>query len=107
MKVPIGVFGMAVGVAAYHAEEWAEALAELRERFDVVICEGAGSPTEINLRAHDFVNMGLARRADIPVIVAGDMNTNTHNAAPITVTRALKQRFGSGGGHIRILFQVP
>jgi hypothetical protein len=31
-----------------------------------------------------------------PVIVAGDMNTNTHNAAPITVTRALKQRFGSG-----------
>lgn len=33
---------------------------------------------------------------DYPVIVAGDMNTSTHNAAPLSVTRALKQRFGSG-----------
>jgi len=31
-----------------------------------------------------------------PVIVAGDMNTSTHNAAPTNVTRALRQRFGSG-----------
>ena len=35
-------------------------LADLRSRFDVVICEGAGSPTEINLRADDIANMGLA-----------------------------------------------
>jgi adenosylcobyric acid synthase len=47
---------------------------ELRATFDVVICEGAGSPTEINLREHDFVNMGLARYGDIPVIVAGDID---------------------------------
>lgn len=33
---------------------------------------------------------------DHPVIVAGDMNTSTHDAAPLSVTRALKQRFGSG-----------
>lgn len=43
-------------------------------RFDVVICEGAGSPTEINLREHDYINMGLARHADMPVIVVGDID---------------------------------
>ena len=50
------------------------ALGDLRERFDVVVCEGAGSPAEINLRAHDFVNMGLARAADLPVVVVGDID---------------------------------
>jgi adenosylcobyric acid synthase len=50
------------------------ALADLAERYDVVVCEGAGSPTEINLREHDFVNMGLARRADLPVVVVGDID---------------------------------
>jgi len=49
-------------------------LAELRRDFDVVICEGAGSPTEINLREGDFVNMGLARSADLPVLVVGDID---------------------------------
>ena len=43
-------------------------------RFDVVVCEGAGSPTEINLREHDYINMGLARHADMPVIVVGDID---------------------------------
>jgi endonuclease/exonuclease/phosphatase family metal-dependent hydrolase len=33
---------------------------------------------------------------DHPVILAGDMNTSTHNGVPVSVTRALKQRFGSG-----------
>ncbi len=51
-----------------------QSLAELRSRFDVVICEGAGSPTEINLRATDIANMGLARAADLPVIVVGDID---------------------------------
>ncbi|HEX3815729.1 MAG TPA: cobyric acid synthase, partial [Mycobacteriales bacterium] len=51
-----------------------ESLAELRSRFDVVICEGAGSPTEINLRATDIANMGLARAADLPVLVVGDID---------------------------------
>lgn len=52
----------------------AEELAGLREQFDVVICEGAGSPAEINLRATDLANMGLARAADLPVIVVGDID---------------------------------
>ncbi|WP_019630219.1 cobyric acid synthase [Actinomadura atramentaria] len=52
----------------------AESLAELREAYDVVVCEGAGSPAEINLRAGDIVNMGLARSADLPVVVVGDID---------------------------------
>ncbi len=51
-----------------------ECLADLRRRYDVVICEGAGSPAEINLRATDIANMGLARAADLPVLVVGDIN---------------------------------
>jgi adenosylcobyric acid synthase len=49
-------------------------LTGLRERFDMVICEGAGSPAEINLRAGDLANMGLARAARLPVIVVGDID---------------------------------
>ena len=52
----------------------AESLADLRRRFDVVICEGAGSPAEINLRHRDIANMGLARAADLPVVVVGDID---------------------------------
>jgi adenosylcobyric acid synthase len=49
-------------------------LADLRARFDVVVCEGAGSPAEINLRDSDIVNMGLARAAGLPVIVVADID---------------------------------
>jgi adenosylcobyric acid synthase len=55
-------------------EQVLASLADLRSRFDVVICEGAGSPTEINLRADDIANMGLATAADLPVIVVGDID---------------------------------
>src|SRR4051794_15123620 len=48
--------------------------AELSAEYDAVICEGAGSPTEINLRAGDFTNMGLVRRAGLPAIVVGDID---------------------------------
>ena len=49
-------------------------LAGLADRFDAVICEGAGSPAEINLREHDIANMGLARAAGLPVIVVADID---------------------------------
>ena len=52
----------------------ADALADLRARFDVVVCEGAGSPAEINLRPGDLTNMGLARAAGLPAIVVGDID---------------------------------
>ncbi|MGP3981521.1 cobyric acid synthase [Streptomyces sp. KR80] len=51
-----------------------ECLEELRGRYDAVICEGAGSPAEINLRRTDIVNMGLARAAELPVAVVGDID---------------------------------
>ena len=47
---------------------------ELAEKYDVIVSEGAGSPAEINLRGGDYVNMGLARRFDLPVIVVGDID---------------------------------
>jgi len=51
-----------------------ESLEDLRHRFDVVICEGAGSPAEINLRQNDLANMGLARAAELSVLIVGDID---------------------------------
>ena len=51
-----------------------DSLSDLRRRFDVVVCEGAGSPAEINLRENDIANMGLARAASLPVVVVGDID---------------------------------
>ncbi|KAA1426685.1 cobyric acid synthase [Nocardioides antri] len=47
---------------------------DLRSRFELVVAEGAGSPAEINLRASDYVNMGLARHGDVPTVVVGDID---------------------------------
>jgi adenosylcobyric acid synthase len=51
-----------------------DSLSQLRHDYDVVICEGAGSPAEINLRETDVANMGLARAAGLPVIIVGDID---------------------------------
>ena len=51
-----------------------DAFHDLSSRFDVVIAEGAGSPAEVNLREGDYVNMGLARAVDLPVVVVGDID---------------------------------
>src|SRR3712207_263770 len=51
-----------------------DSLEDLRSRFDVVVCEGAGSPAEINLRRDDLANMGLARAAGLPVLLVGDID---------------------------------
>jgi cobyric acid synthase CobQ len=58
-----------------------DSLAQLRREFDVVVCEGAGSPAEINLRATDIANMGLARAAGLPVIVVTDIDRGGSFAA--------------------------
>ena len=50
------------------------AFESLSSQYDLIVVEGAGSPAEINLKADDFVNMGLAKRLDIPVLLAGDID---------------------------------
>ena len=47
---------------------------DLEKDVDVVVIEGAGSPAEINLKKGDIVNMSMARTADAPVILIGDIN---------------------------------
>lgn len=46
----------------------------LKSQHDLVLVEGAGSPAEINLRPGDIANMGFARAANVPVILAGDID---------------------------------
>ena len=56
------------------AEAAFEAYRDLAARHEFVVVEGAGSPAEINLRAGDYVNMGLARQFGLPVVVVGDID---------------------------------
>jgi len=51
-----------------------ESFRRLGAAHDIVIVEGAGSPAEVNLRAGDIANMGFARAAGVPVILAGDID---------------------------------
>ncbi|MEE4120329.1 MAG: cobyric acid synthase [Paracoccaceae bacterium] len=51
-----------------------DSFGRLRAAHDLVVVEGAGSPAEVNLRARDIANMGFARAADVPVILAGDID---------------------------------
>ena len=52
----------------------ANALDTLRQRYDIVVVEGAGSPAEINLRSGDIVNMEVALHANAPVFLVGDID---------------------------------
>jgi adenosylcobyric acid synthase len=77
------VLGKAVGdldaSSGWHAkrnllEVVVEAHRELCRRYDFVICEGAGSPAEINLRHSDIVNLGFARATGVPALLVGDID---------------------------------
>jgi adenosylcobyric acid synthase len=73
---PIGV----MTAAEYHAAKPGllpmvlDALADLRSRFDVVLCEGAGSPAEINLLDHDLANLRIAAEAGLRAVIVGDID---------------------------------
>ena len=51
-----------------------DSFARMRAEADIVLVEGAGSASEVNLRTGDIANMGFARAADVPVIVVGDID---------------------------------
>jgi adenosylcobyric acid synthase len=57
-----------------HKEVVTQALAELKNKYELVIIEGAGSPAEINLKEWDLVNMFIAEKAAAPVLIVGDID---------------------------------
>jgi len=56
------------------AQKVHECYDSLSAEYDAVILEGAGSPAEVNLKKHDIVNMNMARYAQSPVLIAGDID---------------------------------
>lgn len=72
---PVGNMAVADYVR-YKSEVWRTVCAaydSLAAEHDVVVLEGAGSPGEINLKSHDIVNMPMARYAEAPVLLVGDI----------------------------------
>lgn len=51
-----------------------DSFARLKADADLVLVEGAGSASEINLRSNDIANLGFARAADVPVVLIGDID---------------------------------
>jgi adenosylcobyric acid synthase len=70
-----------------------DALADLRSRYDVVICEGAGSPAEINLLDRDIVNLRVAAEAGFPALIVGDIDRGGVFASLFGTVALLPDRF--------------
>ncbi|SHJ72141.1 adenosylcobyric acid synthase (glutamine-hydrolysing) [Shimia gijangensis] len=76
-------------------EKVLESFNRLKSNNDLVIVEGAGSPAEVNLRPGDIANMGFAEAANVPVILAGDIDRGGV-IAQIVGTQAVVSKEDSG-----------
>ncbi len=97
------IHGRAVGnmkAAAYHDYKKVAMQAvlashqRLKEKFEVIMVEGAGSPAEINLRENDIANMGFAEAVDCPVILVADIDRGgvfAHLVGTLAVLSASEQ----------------
>src|SRR4030088_2115950 len=65
-----------------------ESYARLKAEADIVLVEGAGSASEVNLRVNDIANMGFARAADVPVVLIGEIDRGGVIAS-LVVTKAV------------------
>ncbi len=69
---------LTAGEYGHHAHELlpvvTEALARLRSEYDIVVIEGAGNPAEINIKENEIVNMRIAKLAEAPVLLVGDID---------------------------------
>jgi adenosylcobyric acid synthase len=72
-----------------------EALDRLRSKYDLVVMEGAGSCAEVNLMAHDIVNLPMAEYADAPVILVGDIHRGGIFAQLVGTLDCLPRHFRS------------
>jgi adenosylcobyric acid synthase len=73
------VYGSAKAAAYQHMKRdllpyVLDSFERLRREADVVLVEGAGSATEVNLRSNDIANMGFAGAAEVPVVLIGDID---------------------------------
>ena len=77
MGEPVGNMSAREYHKGYSLKAWGaveEALARLREEYDLLVIEGAGSPAEINLKANDIVNMRVAKHLQAPVLLIADID---------------------------------
>jgi adenosylcobyric acid synthase len=74
---PVGQVQAADYYRDYFEPGWqaiVESLAVLQSKFDMIVCEGAGSPAEINLKHRDLTNMRVAKHLNAPTLLVADID---------------------------------